>query len=71
MKIYTVIVSDRGAKIIDEVISDMSDPGLNKPMTVERLLEYLLDDIALTYTRPGSWEGSNMDRVLQSHGFYI
>lgn len=33
------------------------------------LLEMLLEDVALMVSRPGSWEGANMARVMASHGY--
>ena len=40
-------------------------------LTLERLAHMLLEDAALVVTRPGSWEGANMVRVLESHGYPI
>jgi len=39
-------------------------------LDVTKLLLMLADDAAMTYTRPGSWEGANMQQVLDSHGYY-
>lgn len=39
-------------------------------LNVEKLLLMLAEDAAMTYTRPGSWEGANMQQVLDSHGYY-
>jgi hypothetical protein len=38
-------------------------------LDVPGLLAMLADDVAMTNTRPGSWEGSNMQQVLDSHGY--
>ncbi|XYJ11790.1 hypothetical protein ACSUZJ_07315 [Telluria sp. B2] len=38
-------------------------------LDVPRLLLMLAEDAAMTKTRPGSWEGANMQRVLDSHGY--
>ncbi len=38
-------------------------------LNVRRLLLMLAEDAAMTYTRPGSWEGANMQQVLDSHGY--
>jgi len=38
-------------------------------LTMEKLAKMLLEDAAMTVGRPGSWEASNMDRVLQGHGY--
>lgn len=39
-------------------------------LTMERLILMLLQDVALTRTRPGSWEGSRMANLLASHGYH-
>jgi hypothetical protein len=39
-------------------------------LTLERLILMLLQDLALTRTRPGSWEGSGMRTILASHGYH-
>ena len=41
------------------------------PLTVESLFEMLAEDIAMTETRPGSWEAANMMQVFTSHGYSI
>jgi hypothetical protein len=41
------------------------------PLTVETLIEMLLDDVIMTTTRPGCWEASNMAQVLISHGYKV
>lgn len=38
-------------------------------LDVPRLLTMLAEDAAMTNTRPGSWEGANMQQVLDSHGY--
>lgn len=38
-------------------------------LTVSSLLGMLAEDAAMTNTRPGSWEGANMQQVLDSHGY--
>jgi hypothetical protein len=38
-------------------------------LTVEELVEMLLDDVALMVTRPGCWEAAAMDGLLSSHGY--
>lgn len=38
-------------------------------LDVDRLLLMLAEDAAMTYSRPGSWEGANMQQVLDSHGY--
>ena len=38
-------------------------------LDVPGLLLMLAQDAAMTNSRPGSWEGSNMQQVLDSHGY--
>jgi hypothetical protein len=45
------------------------DATTHGPMTVPELLAMLAEDAAMTNSRPGSWEGSNMQQVLDSHGY--
>lgn len=40
-------------------------------LTLEKLLDMLLEDVVLMYRRPGSWEGSNMAQVLRAHGYNL
>lgn len=40
------------------------------PLTVESLINMLLEDVKMTATRPGCWEASNMAKVLSSHGYH-
>jgi hypothetical protein len=44
-------------------------PTSHGKLTVESLAEMLMEDVALAIRRPGSWEGANMSRVLESHGY--
>ena len=37
--------------------------------TLDQVAKMLLEDVALAVRRPGSWEGSNMWQVLNSHGY--
>jgi len=30
-----------------------------------------MEDVALTISRPGSWEGANMQQVLAAHGYEL
>lgn len=38
-------------------------------LTVAGTLAMLAEDVGMVWTRPGSWEGSNMAQVLSSHGY--
>jgi len=39
-------------------------------LDIPGLLGMLAEDAAMTNTRPGSWEGANLQQVLDSHGYY-
>lgn len=39
-------------------------------LDVPNLLKMFAEDAAMTNSRPGSWEGANLQRVLDSHGYY-
>lgn len=39
-------------------------------LDVTSLLGMLAEDAAMTNSRPGSWEGANLQQVLDSHGYY-
>ena len=39
-------------------------------LDVVRLLTMLAEDAAMTNSRPGSWEGANMQDVLDAHGYH-
>jgi hypothetical protein len=38
-------------------------------LNVPKLLTMFAEDAAMTNSRPGSWEGANMQQVLDSHGY--
>jgi hypothetical protein len=38
-------------------------------LTVTKLANLLMQDVAYAIRRPGSWEGANMIQVLRSHGY--
>ena len=40
-------------------------------LTVSALLAMLAEDAGMVISRPGSWEGSNMAQVFQSHGYDV
>jgi hypothetical protein len=41
------------------------------PLSVERLIVLLLEDVALAVRRPGSWEGAHMSELLAAHGYQM
>lgn len=46
-----------------------TDESTHGPLTIAALAEMLLDDVALTVTRPGCWEANAMARLLGGHGY--
>lgn len=49
----------------------LKHPITEKPVTPRELIDILKDDVVYAVTRPGSWEGSNMLTVLESHGYIL
>jgi len=52
-------------------LAEMNNRGATThgKLDVPKLLLMLAEDVAMTNTRPGSWEGANMQQVLDSHGY--
>lgn len=50
-------------------IEDGGSDGDHGLLDLPKLAAMLLEDAALVQRRPGSWEGSNMARVLAAHGY--
>lgn len=48
---------------------DNNGATTHRKLDVPKLLTLLAEDAAMTNTRPGSWEGANMQQVLDSHGY--
>lgn len=48
-----------------------TEESTHGPLTIQEMFEMLAEDIAMTETRPGSWEASNMMQVFTSHGYSI
>lgn len=38
-------------------------------MDISKLIAMLVEDLAMTNSRPGCWEAANMQQVLDSHGY--
>jgi hypothetical protein len=49
----------------------LKHPMTERPVTPRELIDILKEDVVYAVVRPGSWEGSNMLTVLQSHGFLM
>jgi hypothetical protein len=72
---FTIEIPDEEATDIQAAVARMAiyDDRANTHgiLTIESLARMLLQDVALSVRRPGSWEGSHMARVLASHGYFI
>jgi hypothetical protein len=70
MKIEIEIPDKQFAMIEEFMESNRTDEfNSHGPLDLFVLVEMLLEDVAMTVSRPGSWEGSNMIQVLTSHGY--
>jgi hypothetical protein len=68
-KRITIELSDQEWADIQRFL-DMPPGELAEGLSLQSLTTMLLRDVALTESRPGSWEGSNMIEVLRGHGYY-
>lgn len=50
-------------------ISYLKCPATGKELSPQEVIQALADDLGMTNTRPGSWEGDNMQRVIDGHGW--
>lgn len=70
MKIEIEITEQQFALIETMMDENQAKEGNSHgPLDLFVLLEMLLEDVAMTVSRPGSWEGANMRQVLTSHGY--
>lgn len=76
MKRFTIEVSDDTATNLKSLAqlcteTDKSREGATThgALTVQTLLAMLAEDAGMVISRPGSWEGANMEQVFQSHGY--
>ncbi len=49
---------------------ELQDPKNKQDITPDQLIEILKNDVVQALEKPGSWEGSNMRVVLESHGLF-
>lgn len=54
--------------VVEKCATEASTHG---PLTLPEMFQMIAEDIALTETRPGSWEAVNMAHVFTSHGYNI
>lgn len=70
-----VEISKANVAFIKEALRALhdSDPNSNSHgrLNLHRLAAMLLEDVALAIQRPGSWEGANMLRLLECHGYRL
>lgn len=69
MKLTIEISRDDAALIRGFLDRQQGELNSHGQLTLETLAEMLMQDVALSERRPGSWEGSNMSTVLSSHGY--
>jgi len=69
MPTLSIDYSAEDAAEIAKLLEKMKDPRTGEPVTLNDVLETLVEDLALASWRPGSWEGHNMTQVLVSHGW--
>jgi hypothetical protein len=68
--LFTIDIPEDTARRIEEhIASAKSDCNSHGPLTLQRLLDMVAEDVGLSVTRPGSWEGANMQHVLRAHGY--
>lgn len=68
-----VELSDEEIRNINAVLHGSEDEeycqGSAGVLDMNKLVKMLLHDVHLTIKRPGSWEGSKMLDLLESHGY--
>jgi hypothetical protein len=76
MKRFTVEVDDTTAtnlqslaQLCTEADKQREGATTHGALTVQKLLAMLAEDAGLVISRPGSWEGANMEQVFSSHGY--
>ena len=66
-------IPEESAALIEQFMDENQSIEANShgPLDMIVLAEMLMEDVALAVRRPGSWEGSNMIQVLNSHGYSV
>jgi hypothetical protein len=67
----TIDIPDDTAQLIEEYLAyyGKSECSSHGPLTLQRLMTMLVEDLELSITKNGSWQGSNMQSVLRAHGY--
>lgn len=68
MKTIKVKVPTETAAFVQQYVDEARHLD-GSSLTIESLVEMLLDDVALVVRRPGCWEAAAMDGLLASHGY--
>jgi hypothetical protein len=70
MRIIIIDIPDDIARRIEEHIAGAtSDLNSHGPLTLQKLMDMVAEDVGMSVTRPGSWEGANMRNVIRAHGY--
>ncbi|GAC1632175.1 MAG: hypothetical protein NVS9B10_26340 [Nevskia sp.] len=67
-----VDIADEDVHLIQALIASVGEReggNTHGRLNLPKLTRMLLEDVALAWRRPGSWEGANMTQVLESHGY--
>jgi hypothetical protein len=71
MKITTEITPTAARAIADYVRANGgAEHCTHGALDFPTLARMLLEDVALAWTRPGSWEGNYMLQLLHGHGYF-
>lgn len=64
-------IPDKQFELIETMMEENRTDEFNShgPLDLFVLIGMLLEDVAMTVSRPGSWEAANMRDVLTSHGY--
>lgn len=67
----TIDISDDDVDLIQKLLDSFADDDFNThgKLDVAKLAGMMLEDAALAWRRPGSWEGANLLQVLSAHGY--
>jgi hypothetical protein len=68
-----ITLSDDVSTLIENglPIFNQNEATTHGALTIEKLAAMLLEDVGHAVRRPGSWEGSNMARVIRCHGYRV
>lgn len=68
MKTIKVKIPTETAALVQQYVDEARHLD-GSSLTIEALVEMLLDDVALVVRRPGCWEADGMGGLLASHGY--